>query len=127
MNEKQLRSELDAVYRSTSWRVTAPLRWLSSFVRRYFLSPLSPRRLLAVLISFILRRPKLASFIQGCLIRFPRLRERIRRLYYRSNRVERVQLVLSHEIELDQTESQRLSPVAQSIYLELRNAVKGEM
>jgi hypothetical protein len=33
-SEQQLRAELDAVYRSTSWKVTAPLRALNAALRR---------------------------------------------------------------------------------------------
>jgi hypothetical protein len=33
-SEQQLRAELDAVYRSTSWKVTAPLRVLNAALRR---------------------------------------------------------------------------------------------
>lgn len=33
MSEQQLRAELDAVYRSTSWRITAPFRLLVSLIK----------------------------------------------------------------------------------------------
>ena len=126
MNEKQLRSELDAVYGSTSWRMTAPFRWVSSLVRRYIVRFLFPRRWLSVLISAVLQRPKLVFFIQGFLFRFPRLRERIRRLYYRSRQVQTVQSIPSHDKEGDLVVSLRLSHTAQRLYQELRNAVRCE-
>lgn len=34
MSEQQLRAELDAVYRSTSWRITAPFRLLVSLIKQ---------------------------------------------------------------------------------------------
>lgn len=34
MNEEQLRAQLDAIYASTSWRITAPFRWLVRLPRK---------------------------------------------------------------------------------------------
>lgn len=71
MNEKQLRAELDAVYGSLSWRITAPLRYLSAFVKRSILPFLSPKFWLKGLIAFILRRPTLVSILKRCLMYVP--------------------------------------------------------
>ncbi|MFA9273534.1 MAG: hypothetical protein ACEQSE_01550 [Candidatus Aquirickettsiella gammari] len=71
MSEQQLRAELDAVYRSTSWRITAPLRYLSAFVRRSIWHRLTPKVWLRVLIAFVLRRPALVAFIKNSLTYIP--------------------------------------------------------
>jgi hypothetical protein len=42
MSEQQLRAELDAVYSSVSWRVTAPLRTLNAQLRRFVSAPVAP-------------------------------------------------------------------------------------
>ena len=46
MSEQQLRAELDAVYRSTSWRITAPFRLLVSLMKQPRTILGLPRRIL---------------------------------------------------------------------------------
>ncbi len=82
MNEKQLRAELDAVYRSTSWKITAPLRSLSAFVQRYLIPAISPRRWGAALVSLMLRQTALVVWLKRFLFRFPRLQTWVRRVYH---------------------------------------------
>lgn len=84
MNEQQLREELDAVYRSLSWKLTAPLRQLSAFLRQSVFRRLSPRVLMHHLGLFVVRRPsllsrieKLAELIPGLNLRIERFKERL--------------------------------------------------
>lgn len=132
MNEKQLRTELDAVYRSTSWKITAPLRLLSAFVKRYFIRPMSPRRWMVGFVSLVLRRKALVIWVKRFLVRFPRLETWVRRLHHRifqGHVVLYVPSVVPHmpeyaDVNDTPVEAQRLSPASQLIYQELKRAVK---
>ena len=71
--------QLQAVYTSTSWRFTAPLRAASSFVRKF-----SPKRLKPVIEQFLKhaalyvnRRPQLRKATIGVLNRFPAVKYRL--------------------------------------------------
>ena len=85
MTEKQLREQLDAVYASTSWRLTAPLRWLVRSLKPSAIRSIAPKRTLAVLIRRVATQPALQRFGQRVLRRFPNTKMRIKRLVLRSN------------------------------------------
>ena len=73
MNEEQLRAELAAVYASRSWRITAPLRAVSSLVSLL----LHPRRLVGAILRWAVQIP-LARRVGGSVLRaFPGLRRRV--------------------------------------------------
>ncbi|WP_421873076.1 FkbM family methyltransferase [Nitratireductor rhodophyticola] len=85
--------QMEAIYNSTSWRITAPLRALSSHVRWFMrgswawltLKPGSrPRRLASTILvkaaRFVLSRPKLARPVKQLLQRMPVLDRRLRAL-----------------------------------------------
>ena len=132
MNEKQLRAELDAVYRSTSWKITAPLRLLSAFVHRYLIQPISPRRWAAALVNFMLRQTVLVIWVKRFLFRFPRLQAWAKRLYHRMYQGQVVHYVPSSvpsaaqnaEANDSPDEAPRLSRASQLLYQELKRAVK---
>lgn len=72
---EQKQSELNQVYTSSSWRVTAPVRGLTECVRR---SRRLPSATIAALIAFTTRHPRFRAFLMAQLDRFPRLREKLR-------------------------------------------------
>lgn len=136
MNEKQLRAELDAVYRSTSWKITAPLRLLSALVQRYIIRPLSPRRWGGALVAIMLRQTTFVLWVKRFLVRFPRLQIWVRRFYHRITQGQAVRYVPSvvpSEVSgvapyVEQSdppaEAQRLSRASQLLYQELKRSVK---
>ncbi|MBC3806243.1 hypothetical protein H8K52_02650 [Undibacterium seohonense] len=78
MNEEQLRAELDSVYRSLSWRITAPLRYLSLNVKRLRFALRSPKKALIRAIQLAIRNQKIAAFGRLVVNRFPALKTRLR-------------------------------------------------
>ena len=78
MNEEQLRAELDSVYRSLSWRITAPLRYLSLNVKRLRFALRSPKKALIRAIQLAIRNQKIAAFGRLVVNRFPALKSRLR-------------------------------------------------
>lgn len=124
MNEKQLRAELDAVYGSLSWRITAPLRYLSAFVRRYIFSLLSPKVWKRALVNYLLRKPSLIVFLKNALAYVPGLRFRAKSIFRR--------LVLDTQIEQvpvkqqlnEESQAPVLSMASSRIYRELQAAVE---
>lgn len=124
MNEKQLRAELDAVYGSISWRITAPLRHLSAFVKRFILRPLSPKVWLRLLISFVLRRPTLVTYIKRILSSTPSMKRWAQSLTYRATQVEQ-QAYVPPNLELPQeNQLPMMSTSSAMLYRELQCAIK---
>ena len=67
---------------STSWRITSPLRWLSTALRKLVRTPLSVVRFSARLIlltamRFVLKHSKLRQLISSRLKRFPHIAHRL--------------------------------------------------
>lgn len=124
MNEKQLRAELDAVYQSASWRITAPLRLLSKFVQRFLLRPLSPRRLISTLVTLLLRQTALVSRIKRHLHHFPRVQISARRFIHGMNQDRVIYYEPSMEVADSPSDAPQLSRASQLIYQELKRAVK---
>lgn len=82
MSEQQLREQLDRVYSSTSWRITAPLRALGNFfqVKRSLIGILAS--FVASLIRFCARFKMLRRIANGIFSYFPSLRLRVRRVLF---------------------------------------------
>ena len=121
MNEKQLRAELDAVYRSTSWRLTAPLRALSLLVRRLSFALKAPKQAMRRVLQKMASHPTLSALGRRVLLRFPGLKARIRRSLVTPVSV-RPNLDMA-DGKLDERQLTSLSPAAQRIYHQLRSSV----
>jgi hypothetical protein len=88
MNEDDLRAELNAVYHSWSWRITAPLRFASAALRSLKPKNFSLKRMAASFVRLLLRQPALVAFIKNMLNRFPGLKERFKRVAQSSIRID---------------------------------------
>lgn len=78
MNEQQLREELDAVYRSTSWRITAPLRWFMAGLRFFIHSIGSPKQSMIRVLCYLNRYRRITSVATYVLNNFLGLKKKIR-------------------------------------------------
>jgi O-antigen chain-terminating methyltransferase len=121
MNDKQLRAELDAVYRSTSWRITAPLRALSSLARRASFAFRAPKQAARRLLQKLASHPKLGAYGRRILLRFPTLKARIRQSLVAPSISK--QSAISVDGKFDEGQLASLSPAAQQIYHQLRPIV----
>jgi hypothetical protein len=80
MTEDQMRAELDAVYASTSWRITAPMRFVSGLIKHRTLPALRLRQRLRGLLGRVIRNPLFRKAGSAVLRAFPSLREPLSRL-----------------------------------------------
>lgn len=78
-DDKDLRRELDAVYASTSWRITAPLRLLNKL-----LSYARPRQFVLGLMRLVMARPAMRQLALNIVNRFPALKSRLKRRFERA-------------------------------------------
>lgn len=129
---------LDAVYSSWSWRVTAPMRWGGAMVLR----PVATARTfanwvicngietfqrpLSKLIAFVLRRPQLSYRINRVLLHYPALHQQLLGIALRRGVFSSGQEYMSRS-EAQSTESAPsdqlvLTPRAQKIYADLKEA-----
>lgn len=83
MNEDDLKAELDAVYGSTSWRVTKPLRWVGGVLRRAAGLLTHPRASVRSAVSSAMRTPAVRQLAARALRPFPGLKARVRNLTIR--------------------------------------------
>lgn len=118
MTEKQLREQLDAVYASTSWRLTAPLRFFVSLLKGQGLRAIWPKQLIIAAMHRAAAQPRLRRLGQRVLTRFPNLRMRVRRAILRGNQGSFV----AREAGLA-SDAQMLTPAARRILHELRTAI----
>lgn len=111
--------QIEGIYQSYSWRVTAPLRWVSSVVRSLKPNAFKPR--IKVLLQhaalYIRRRPRLKNAVLRVLYRFPGLKSRLFRVVAGIKtppaRPENVQTDIAH-----------LSPRARQIHADLKAAIE---
>lgn len=126
----ELEQRIVAMLGSTSWRVTAPLRWISGTARKT-LAALREGRLpgavrrrarsgLLALVRAILRRPRLKRAARSLLAPFPALQARLQRAAYQSA----MQAQAAQPAALPVPEDvQHLSPRAQQAYQQLQQAL----
>jgi hypothetical protein len=114
MNEEKLRAELHAVYHSWSWRLTAPLRFLSLNLRRVKFVLTSPKRACVRFLQILARRPYLVQLGKRCLNRFPQLKTRVRSAVGALNQAQTHSQSFSNEPARSGTVG--LTPKAQQLY-----------
>lgn len=78
-----LSEELDALHKSTSWRITFPLRLTKLSILALLRVPKRSSKWISVgIMKFVMQRPALAEFFLRLLKRAPRLFHRLRNLAY---------------------------------------------
>lgn len=106
MSEKKLRDELDAVYASTSWRVTAPIRSLGTMIKavrtKEWLGLSSVKKVILNAARFALRQRALKFFSQLFLLPFPNAKRRIREAIIRSNENSLARVVPAPSLKLNE-------------------------
>jgi hypothetical protein len=142
MPEDQLRKELDAVYNSLSWRVTAPLRLLSFWVKWVVRILRSPKQAFKALIHWGIRQAWLVTIARKFFTYFPGLKNRLRRFALNplvsvtptiaipvSAKHETTELVESNLISSQEgvsSELDKISLASQVIFFELQAAIKNK-
>lgn len=114
-------AQLSAVYESTSWRVTSPLRWIGGSIRR--LRPSSIKLKISVLLQhavlYVGGRPQLKRTALVVLNRFPAFKLRIMCIVREGVKKSSFQDQTNEPVELT-----NLSPRASKIYVDLNSAIK---
>ena len=118
-------AELTAVHNSLSWRLTAPLRMVSRVISAFLQWSLAQksvinaiaRLLLAHASPYVNRRPKLKSAALGVLVRFPKLKARLRAVVMNKNFGPTVSTVVP-------TKLAEFTPHARQIYADLKAAIE---
>ena len=123
MTEQQLREQLDAVYASTSWKITAPLRFCASMLRSGAVTG-NLRFSLKKLILSAMRRasgqPRLRRFAQRIFLRFPNLKRQIQLAILSGNQNGSVANAPVFQIANNE---QMMTPAARTILQKLRTAI----
>lgn len=80
MNSRQLREQLDAIERSTSWKITAPLRVVGRLLKPGQRRNMSAKRIVLGVLRRMAAQPRLRHLGVAVLSRFPKIQRRIRQL-----------------------------------------------
>jgi O-antigen chain-terminating methyltransferase len=130
----QAEAALTAIYKSRSWRITAPLRWAGNVTRWFVRGSIAwltfapgsrPRRILRrALISIkcgIYDRPLLKAVVARLLSPFPQLEMRLRSM---GNAISTGGPFITNSREEGTEGLEYLSPRARKIYFDLKTAVE---
>ncbi|MBC3832243.1 hypothetical protein H8K33_12025 [Undibacterium amnicola] len=126
MSEQKLREELDAVYRSTSWRMTAPLRLLMAGLKFCMYSIGSPKKSMIRVLRFLTRYQWIVISAKYVLDYFPGIRKRIRGHVFS---FESVEPQFKHRLVNERVASKRadsMSDASMQILSELEAALQNK-
>lgn len=126
MSEQQLRAELDAVYRSTSWRITAPLRFLMTRLKFLMNLLTAPKQAMMRALRFLYRYEWVVSLAKYVLQYFPALRKRIRAQIYHIPSPSSSLVPTSIMIEALPKRADNMSDASMQILSELQAALQNK-
>ncbi len=116
-----MREQLNAVYSSTSWKLTAPLRYCARLFRPGHFSVATARRLLFTLLRGFGKLPLVRKSGAQILKVLPGVRSRVRNVILARDVNALVPAVAEQAIPEEQS---RLSPSARAILAELQTAIR---
>ena len=87
MNEDQYRAQLEAIYASKSWKITAPLRLIMSLMQRAITLLADPFSWPGRLLRFAANQPVLRRYGKRFVQTFPHSRNRLLKTMNQSERV----------------------------------------
>jgi hypothetical protein len=120
MTEQQLREQLDAVYASTSWKITAPFRFFVSLIKPSGFRIGSPKSYLSAIFFRVLSQPRFRRLGQRLLRRFPKLKVRAKNMILKLN--SKALNDFAPSFPMSKTE-QDLSPSSRTILKKLRSEI----
>lgn len=122
MSEENLRAELHAVYHSWSWRITAPLRYMSLTLRRVKFVLTSPKRAALRLLQICARNPRVVQIGKRFLHQFPQLKSRVKGLVGTVHQMP-IEGRL-HSADSASLSHEELTPKAQALYALFQSNIK---
>jgi hypothetical protein len=113
--------QLRAVYASTSWRITVPVRIVGQWITKLSSTQLKPtiRLLVQHAALYVKCRPRLHSFLRAALQRFPG----VHRYVFTLLGVSSLQQGIFHVAPVVPTDQASLPPRARQIYTDLKAAI----
>jgi hypothetical protein len=119
MNEQQLREQLDAIYRSTSWRITSPIRWIGQIISsRHAFVPIV-KKIVIQLARLAARNRTLLQIGTRIISVFPSIRHRLRiAIFIDQYKLDAVDFMVEPEIN-----NATLTPTAHEISQQLFSAI----
>jgi hypothetical protein len=119
MNEQQLREQLDAIYRSTSWKITSPLRWIGEVISRGHVFVPKLKQIVIQLARLAARNPTLLQIGTRVISVFPSIRHRLRiAVFMGQYKLDDVDVVIESDIN-----NVALTPAAHEISQQLFSAI----
>ena len=118
----QAQARVEQMVASTSWRITAPLRWLKAALVQPSTRPLKAglKRLLQHTALYLRRRPRAMRLASSVLVYFPALRARLLRVL---NPAQQPTQATQHPAQQAVGASAALGPRAQQIHADLQAAL----
>lgn len=118
MNEQQLREQLDAIYRSTSWRITSPLRWIGQINSKRQAFVPTVKKHIVLLARLAVRNRILFQIGTKIISLFPGIRHRLRiAVFFDQHQLDTVEFIAEQDI------NNALTPAAHEISLQLFAAI----
>jgi hypothetical protein len=121
MTEKQLREQLDAVYASTSWKITAPLRFFFLMFKTKNGAFVTLKKTISRSVFYVASLPSVRKFVLVLLRKFPNTKKWLKKIILDTSRPAFSSATANFPVA---REEQVMTPTARAILRELRAEIQ---